>query len=428
MDLPACSALAGDFPVTTAAKMRDASSGRIVLVDNAGDLAVVEPGGENLRSLTSDAFVDRAGGRMRTYRFPAPSPDGSALAFVRVDVDDEGVRQTVQVASLNGQAAVREIEVVRGLNVPYIDWSPNGALLAYLAISGPEGEIRVAPVAGGEPQSVQRGVPAYWNWRPDVSGMQAMLAHVGGRAQDAEDGAAVTRIELDDGAARATPLAVLPGQFQSPHYSPDGRHTLYAVNTGPTDLLVVGDADGTPRCALTRLDRGAFFAWSPDGVHVAMIDVVAPASQTAPVRVFDVRDGSSRTVHRDALMFFWSPDGAQLAVLSAIEADGATRISAPAAQQPQLLMRVEVVDVTGARSQRIADLHPTVSIVQYVQYFDQYSRVVTPWSPDSRSLVFAGAEESGGPAVVVVANFDAQGEFTVLRRVADGTLAFFAHR
>ena len=91
-------------------------------------------------------------------------------------------------------------------------------------------------------------------------------------------------------------------------------------------------------------------------------------------------------------------------------------------------MRVEVVDTAGNRSQRVADLHPTVSVVQYVQYFDQYSRAVTPWSPDGRQLVFAGAQEANGPGVVAVAEFDAQGDLVEVRRVADGAQAFFARR
>lgn len=433
MDLPSCAALADEFRATPVKLAEDV--GRIVLLGNEGDLAMVDPDGANFTALTDDAFVDRAAGRMRTYQFPAPSPDGSAIAFVRVDVDADGVQQTVQVVELGDEMGAvvraRDVDVVRGFNVPYVDWSPDGRFLAYLAIGSMQGVIRVAPAAGGDAFSVQSGAPAYWNWRPDST---AMLTHVGGRARDADADAAVSLIDIPAIAAassdepRPLPLAVLPGQFQAPQYSPDGNHTLYAVNTGPSDLLVVGDANGAPRCALTRLDLGAFFAWSPDGVHVALIDVVTPASQTAPVRVFDVRDGSSRTVHRDALMFYWSPAGDQLALVSAAAGDATTKLAASAGQQSQLLMRVEVVDIKGTRSQRVADLHPTVPVVQYVQYFDQYSRAVTPWSPDGRRLVFAGAQEPNGPGVVAVAEFDVQGDLVEVRRVADGAQAFFARR
>jgi hypothetical protein len=423
MDLPSCSALSGEFRPSSMAPSADV--GRVLFLDNGGDVSVIDVDGGSTQELTSDAFVERAAGRLRTYRFPVPAPDGSAVAFVRVDVDGAQVQQTVQVAELGGSGSVRDIDVVQGLNVPYVDWSADGTLLAYLAIAGADAVIRVAPAAGGDVVDVQRGAPAYWNWSPQA---QKMLTHVGGRARDVEDDASVSHVQFEDGAPRVEALAVLPGQFQAPQFSPDGRHTLYAVNIGPSDLLVIGDERGMPLCVLTRLDVGAFFAWSPDGVHVAMIDVLSPAAQTAPVRVFDVRDGSSRTVHRDALMFFWSPAGDRLAVVSAAEAEVASKISAPARQQPQLLMRVEVVDVSGERTQRVADLHPTVAMVQYVQYFDQYSRAVTMWSPDGRRLTFAGAEEPNGPGSVVVAEFDEAGDLLRVQRIADGGLSLFMRR
>jgi len=422
MDLPACSALRDEFVPAVSAPPADA--GRVLYLDNVGNLALVEPDGAAQRMLTEDAFIERSAGRLRTYRFPAPSPDGSAVAVVRVDIDASDVRQTVETLDLQS-GAVNEFDVVRDWNVPYVDWSPDGSMLAWLAIGGEDAAIRAVARADSRAFLVQRGAPAYWHWRPDS---RAMMTHVGGRAQDAADDGVVNLVAMAGQGAQPSELAILPGQFQSPQFSPDGRHTLYAANIGPSDFLVVGDASGMPLCAVTRLDLGAFFAWSPDGVHVAFMDVVAPAAQTAPVRVVDVRTGASRVVSRDALMFFWSPDGSRLAIVSAVAAGATTKLSAPSAQQSQLLMRVEVVDASDGSVQRIADLHPTVAIVQYVQYFDQYSRAITPWSPDGRSLAFAGALEANGPGVVVVAAFDAQGEATTVRRVADGALAMFMRR
>lgn len=425
MDLPACSEVRSDFQASPFAPPSEA--GRVLFLDNGGDVMVADVDGAGVQALTSDAFIERSAGRLRTYRFPAPAPDGSAVAFVRVDVDGAAVQQTVQVAAMR-DGAVRDIDVVQGANVPYVDWSSDGGMLAYLAIAGADAAIRVAPLDGGAVFEVQRGAPAYWNWNPQS---RTMLTHVGGRARDVDDPAAVSEVQFDAGEPQAEPLAVLPGQFQAPQYAPDGQHTMYAVNTGPSDLLIVGDAEGMPKCVLTRLDVGAFFSWSPDGVHVAMIDVSSPAAQTAPVRVFDVRDGSSRTVHRDALMFFWAPSGDRLAVVSAVQGETTSKLSAPAAQgeqSPQLLMRVEVVDISGDRVQRVADLHPTAALVQYVQYFDQYSRAMTMWSPDGRRLTFAGALEANGPGAVVVADFDAFGELMQVRRIADGVMAMFMRR
>ncbi|MCX6017600.1 MAG: hypothetical protein NTZ50_03710 [Chloroflexi bacterium] len=285
--------------------------GHIYLLDNGGNLALMRPDGSEYRALTRDAFIERTAERMRTYRFPAASPDGARVAFVRVDVSSAGVTQTVQTATFDGSKPVHDVAVVVNRNVPYVDWSPDSRLLAFLDLNGLQGAIRLVSSTGGPVVDVQAGAPAYWHWRPDS---RVLLTHTGGRAQDVQDEGAVSVVAVDASPDAASlphvrSLAVLPGQFQAPQYSPDGRHTLYAANVGPSDLLIVGDADGVPQCVLTRLQVNAYFAWSPDGVHVAMLDVMAPAAEVAMVRVFDVRDGSSRTVHRDALMFFWSPDG-----------------------------------------------------------------------------------------------------------------------
>jgi Tol biopolymer transport system component len=164
-----------------------------------------------------------------------------------------------------------------------------------------------------------------------------------------------------------------------------------------------------------------------------MMDVLAPTQQTAPVRVIDVRTGDATVVSRNGLMFFWSPVGDRLAVYSVAQADAATKLAAPAQRgrgqgQSSPLMRIESIDIASGKALRIADTNPTANFVQYIQFFDQYSRAVSPWSADGRHLAFASAAEPGGEGEVGVATFDAAHSTVSLTRIGAGTLAFFTRR
>ncbi len=176
-----------------------------------------------------------------------------------------------------------------------------------------------------------------------------------------------------------TVLDALPGNFQSPHFSPDGKHMAYVANTSETDELVLADATGIPTCTLAPVSRNAFFAWSPDGGHIAVMDTVAPLSSPAPVRIFELVNGTDRTVHEQASAFFWSPDGTKLAIYDIVfnpefsklaQAHGSSKLNSPeaepAAQQGSVGLRIEVVDVATGKSTKVADTYPSRQLQQYL--------------------------------------------------------------
>ena len=382
--------------------------------------------------ITSDAFVSEDGQAGRLYQFPTFSGDGQNIAFTSLSTtpDFNGITHTVHVAPAAGGTTIRDLYATSEWNIPYLDWSPSGQAVAFLTIGQTDGAIRVVNTAGEDAAIFDTGVPTYWHWRSDSS---AMITHLGGRAT--APGAANISVIEAAGAAKTGQrvLEALPGNFQSPHTSPDARHMLFVANTGQSDELVLADDAGQPICTLALIRNNAFFAFSPDGSKVAVMDTSQPVSEPAPLTIYDLALGTERIVHEQASAFFWSPTGMALAVYSVVLDSAATplgvasgRLNALPAQSRSAALRLEVVDAANGAALRVADTIPSRQFLQYLQFFDQYSRAVSPWSPDGKHLVFSSLIPERGAADIAVASLNDTASAMDVRRVAAGTVAFWS--
>lgn len=410
--------------------------GQIAYLTPDHNIVLTDATGRSRRDITSDAYVSQDGQAGRIYQFPTFSADGRSLAFVSLSTtaNFNGITNTVHVAPVTAGATITDLYATSEWSVPYLDWSPDGKQVAFLTIGPQSGAIRVIGREGGDISIFDTGAPTYWHWRNDSS---AMLTHLGGRARE-KGMASISLIEAD-GAVKAgqTVLDLLPGNFQSPNFSPDGRHMLYVANTGESDELVLAGADGAPMCTLALVEDSAFFAWSPDGAHVAVMDTFAPLTDPAALMVFDLGDGSNRDVHDRASTFFWSPDGSRLAVFSVVtdatitslgNVAGQGKNNAPLAQQRSAALRIEIVNPANGDRFKIADTYPSRQFLQYLQYFDQYSRAVTPWSPDGKRVVFSSMSQERGMADIAVGTLNSAQTGINVSRIAAGTLAFWSPR
>jgi Tol biopolymer transport system component len=411
------------------------SEGQIVFIAPDGNIVLTDPSGRQRVSITNDAFIDEQQVAARIYRFPTFSTDGRFVAFVSLSTSGGAgvITSSVHVAPAVANATVITLYSTLESNIPYLDWSPDSRLIAFLTISPTIGAIRVVAREGGEVSTFDVGIPTYWHWRPDSAGM---VTHLGGRATT--KGKANVSIIESSGIVKGkqTVIEELPGAFQSPQWSPDGRYVLLVAYTDEQDELVLADAAGKPVCTIQTVEYNAYFAWSPDGRSVAVLDTApSPQGILLPEKlvIHDLVNGNNSVVHDEASMFFWSPDGRKLAVYSIVfdarptplGSRSSNRLSAPAAQQQTAALRIEIVDAASGRRTKVADTSPSPTFTLYFPYFDQYSRIVTPWSPDSSQLVFASVSDT---ADLAVATLSPTGDDVSIRRIAAGVVAFWSPR
>jgi Tol biopolymer transport system component len=176
------------------------------------------------------------------------------------------------------------------------------------------------------------------------------------------------------------------------------------------------------------LPANAAFLWSPDSKWLAV---------TVPDRVLTLQsmglliyqnisvlrpDGSPgpAAIRDNVIAFFWSPDGTKLAYITLAETEG--------------VLLWNVMDVETGVSQPLVEFLPSIDQLTVFQFFDQYAKSHTQWSPDGNSIVFAGRLAGNAVSastaqqvpdsiiVMAIASF-----FTV-DTIGEDTLAFWSPR
>jgi dipeptidyl aminopeptidase/acylaminoacyl peptidase len=222
----------------------------------------------------SEVFVaDLAGGppRQLTHEsdseFPAWSPDGHTLAFLRPDV--HGRRQVWIMGAAGGEANQITNEP---LGVDGLAWSPDGARIAYRA------DVAADQAATGAPKTTAP---------PSTSG--SLRPSVARRIRYREDGAGwrgdqFRHIFVADMRTRTLRrLTFGEGNDGAPVWSPDGQSIAYVSDRNPfrditarNDIYVVPADGGEPDRRSGGLFMAGSIAWSPDGERLAVTGAERP--------------------------------------------------------------------------------------------------------------------------------------------------------
>jgi WD40 repeat protein len=352
-------------PPSTGAADVPTDVGRLAVLDELGNLVTFAPDG-------SEAIVLAEAVQGETViQQPTWSPDGSRLAWVRIDVGDGGAT-AVQTKTADGALPT---ETATSAAPFYLFWDPTASRIAYLASPAPPDiELGIVEVAdpADESRSLDAGRPFYLSWDP--AGEQ-MLVHVGTDRLE--------RLAID---GTPTTVDARPGAFNAPVWTSDGT-SFYASAKGDAQRLVVQDLGEKQGRELVRFDGAIRFVVSPDGRSVAF-QVVRP-DDVGPLSVVDRRTGTIEPVASGVVpAFFWSPASDRLLYML------------PEAEQDRIWFRWGVWD--GESSFTTPRFAPTDTFGRdYLQFFEQYAQSMSLWAPDGIAFAYAGSNESGEQGIWV---------------------------
>ncbi|MFZ0013013.1 MAG: hypothetical protein WAL25_02750, partial [Acidimicrobiia bacterium] len=327
--------------------------GRLVILDESGNIVVLDPDGANADAITEDAGTSAA------YAQPIWSPDGQALAWG--EVTDTGFAVGIHRFDSDERLTVPTS------NLPfYLSWSPGGERIGVLH-NGEDGiDFNLVDVARSNIERVGTGAPYYFSWRP---GGNILVTHVG-----------ADHVETIDFAGVSTTLEPTGPFYLAPQWTDVGVFHVAA------DELLVESEDGT-RAPVAAVSGLTMFVANPQGTRVALqmtgagdaLEVAlseTPIIPSGAVSVVDVETGAVDSVVDDlAVGFFWSPTGDSLLAL--------------------------VPDVTGSVVPHVwtagdgvedyPSYQPTAAMLRDTfPFFPQYAQSVNFWAPDGSAFAYAG--------------------------------------
>ena len=397
--LVSCSVRGAQMSQSSLLERFERKSGLIAFIGLDGNIETADQTGGGVTQLTADAG-SREGVR-RWYTSPTWSARGRRLAFVRFEQLADG---SIRGAILTTDRASRNPQVVweSGELAPvYLYWSPDSRWISVLSQRSAEGGMElglVDPAGKLSYKPLDTGLPLYWAWDP---GNRFMLAHVGGGTAS---GGRLTLLDIRDGTQKRN-FNVSPTRFQSPQVSPDGQRMLYVDSESGSAQLVLRDIEGPGLDVLKTVSGSAFFSFSRDGRRVAVMESPTPQlSADGTLRVLVTRR-SERSVELDdpsVIAFFWAPNSRQIAYLILVSpAELQQLLVEPvfAADPEQLYVHLQVMDVRSGDSWNVATFPITRGSLSTLQFFDQYNRSGSIWSPDGNWLVFSAVARGGFPGI-----------------------------
>lgn len=394
---------------------------RIALIGEDGNVYTVDRKGQSKLAITSDAAMDQSADVRRAYVFPNWSPDDQQLAFVGVSSVNNGTASLYAAGSKGGKPN----EIFSSVDaLPfYLYWSPDSKRVAFLAQDTQDAvTLGVANADGTGHNELDSGSPLYFSWAPDS---QSVLSHVGGSSRQSAN----AFIGLQSLTTKGKPenLSLAPANFLAPAFSPDGKQILSARVGASTaaDELIVSDAHGSNARTIARFSGNIYFTWSPDGAHIAYLQMQRSGTNPKTELHVVATDGSGDQVATDdsVLSFFWSPDSKKIAYLTrAAGGQSELQFVAQGRQQPFPSMTWKVVSLADRQLTSLSTFLPTESFASVIPYFDQYAQSIRIWSPDSSAIVYGAQEKDDSESVYVVA-VDGRSE---AQRIAGGTIGVWS--
>lgn len=364
--------------------------------------------------------------------WPTWSKDGTKLAAISLNIKSGAVGSSDVIVT--GSDGKNPVKVQEGAASPpvFISWSPDGNLLSVLVkgtgTNAPL-ELRLLDTsknltaAQASQRKVAQGTAVYSGWSPDS---QQLLIHSSTTAADS----ALTLVAAKDTQAQPAAIKVTPSLFRSPAFSADGSRLAFAVTNSQTgnEDIYLQDKAGKDAGKLDAGGKGVSFNWSPVDSRLAFSSALASSqglykgislAEVDPKATATTALKANLLVNEDIAAFFWSPDGKKLAYVTLNEAGD--------------MLVWKVYDLDTKKSTTLTEWFPSDIWGQLLSFFDQYAQSNSVWSPDSKSLVFAGLSKEDFAAISQSSSDNATPMVYVLpidgskpQPVAFGSLAFWS--
>lgn len=361
----------------------------------------------------------------RTYVEDAPS-----RVIIERSSSGEFFSSALYVASADGKGPLNELYESRESGVTYLDWSPDSRNIAFVAESSTEDKVTLNLVnrdGSAKPQQLFEGATAAWHWSMDGKTLAANL-NATGRTNDAK----LRLFDLPTGAANKPVVDTAPS-FRAPQFAPGGDRMLLTRDEGSRMALVLADRNGNEIRQLTTFSGRISFAWSPipGDPRLAYITRQSESQRGGPLRLLDTDTGEETVLSQlPVAAFFWSPDAVRIAMFSPVRVSDITPdfpgldLTPDAPTNPYML---HMIDTKTRGTRQLYFFEPTPSFERVIGEFDQFSRSLSIWSPDSLRIVFPLAFNNGQTTQNFVIESEASGSINP-RVLGNGTMAVWSPR
>lgn len=391
----------------------NAPSGRLVVVNNLGQLVTMAYDGSDRRELTDDT------GSV-LYSFPAWSPDGQSIAAIRQSDD---VAQNGIVVLTDATDSEANILYSNDRSAPiYLFWSPDSERIAFIIGRNITNiDLNIVPRdASADSRLVATGAPMYWDWTADS---EQIFFHSGTPLSDPR----MTFVDLLS--TYTTGNVDQPGFFQSPDVSADNRYVAYATFERGERQLIIADRDND-ETTIIQHEGFVSLAWSPAAPQLAFIAPISARDRTSgPLRLTDPTGTVRPLTSENVFAFFWSPNGDYIAYLTLglpLENNGEAALKATQRgrlQSNRLTFNLWAIAVATEERQLLGTFAPSdLFLSQFLPFFDQYARSHQIWSPDSRAVALPIRENERS----VIYHFPLGDEIPT--PLTDGLIAFWSHQ
>lgn len=363
---------------------------RIVYVSNDGNIYSVGADGSDGRNLTNDGNGWAVTSLRRPeglpdpvfYSWPTVSPDGTKLAASRVTLQSPtNIKAELYIFDVKTGKSQKIHENPQGdapfiaPGVPhYLCWSPDSKKLAAVGQDELRGLVlQVSATDKNEPpKEIISGSPIFTLWSADSN---RLLLHVGETMYLADIVGGKEPREL-----RHRSIA-----FRCFAWAMKGSKSVYVARAPYRggSAIYLADEHGDNGQPVAPIRRGeTVLVSSPDQEYVAFTEKGPPSAQYyVTLKLLKVSDIEVKTfVDEPLLAFFWAPDGEKIAFIG----------YDPATQKATW----KIIDVKNEKIFKLADFVPSSELSTIITFFDQYAQSHSPWSSDSRYLIFTGHAES----------------------------------